>query len=1111
MMRSILFLATLGNYLLSVFLISLFHPALAQVQDFENSFAIVNHPEEFLPSWSANEVRNNAARVFQANTEGRFGTRALGVQPISSFNGEIYFKTSTLDFLNPKLAFFAKSKINGSGNRPAMLFVSFSEDGLSFDSEIPVGDENTFPNLNKTYSLFEITIPEDLHRKNELWIKFHVKYGPGTGSAARFFMDDVGLFEFEEAVDPIIVKNTSVLNPYTLQLDFNKKINTPAIHQVQISNNRILELLHPSDTTLIIYTNSELIHEGKVDLVDISEKESSKKESVSTVIENEFITLGNLNIQGPKNILLGFSQPFQANSVSQTSHFSINETPPQDISLLENGYDVILHLASNLQLGQEVQVLASSLVNKLSIPNPNNSSVFILYEDYVEDLFVKDAQTLILKSKIDLNKENTESLNFEIEERTDIKLSPILTGDQEVTLKSNTAFEEGVAYSLILPSRESKRGMYIPGSIHNFIFDTLPPSLIEIKAIAQSRLMLVFSEEIDPIFASILNNFEILGQNPIRVSPQKNHVILDWDLIFEKDETYTLQIETVSDLQGNSISNISKKFTFEEEQKLGFKDLVLNEIMPAPRATNPLPNVEFVELYNPTEKPLYLGGMQLANSRRESILPSAVIEPKAYLILCPRNQASQFEKYGDVLGLSNWPTLLNTADQVKLLSAENEILDSLNYDRDTFGGTAIANGGYSLEIANPYLNCYLPSNIKVSQAENRGTPGSKNSVYTDTPDFSEPVFEKSLVIDPHKVLLEFSKILQQDLRSLLIETTPSLKLKNVEIGETQNSLILTFAEPIKVDIKYKLKILNLRDCVGNAFNKTSEVYFVMPSDANEGDIIINEVLFNPRTGAPKFVEIYNSSAKFLNLKDWKLANLNSDEEVANRRVLFPQDFILEPHSFLIFTTDSEKLKQEYPKGKEKNFIELNTLPSYPISAGNVILLNPDESLIEIFSYSDKMHHPLLKETKGVSLERLSPTSPVNDLNNWHSASSTEGYASPGYRNSQNFEGNHGMGIEIQPRVFVPEAAGEQPFTTISYRMPQSGNIATLRIYSATGALVRELCQNAIWGENGFYLWDGTDSNSRKVRPGYYVVWLEIFDLQGKVSQIRKTVIVGTKF
>ena len=67
----------------------------SQVQDFEKSFDIVSHPEEFLENWSANEVRSTAARVFQVSGEGRFGSKALAVQSISSFDGEIYIKTNT--------------------------------------------------------------------------------------------------------------------------------------------------------------------------------------------------------------------------------------------------------------------------------------------------------------------------------------------------------------------------------------------------------------------------------------------------------------------------------------------------------------------------------------------------------------------------------------------------------------------------------------------------------------------------------------------------------------------------------------------------------------------------------------------------------------------------------------------------------------------------------------------------------------------------------------------------------------------------------------------------------------------------------------------------------
>ena len=91
----------------------------AQVQDFESNFEIVNHPDEFLPFWSANEVRSTSARVFQINQEGRNSSRALAVQPISTFNGIIYTQVNLSNIVDPKIAFFAKTIQNGSGSRSA--------------------------------------------------------------------------------------------------------------------------------------------------------------------------------------------------------------------------------------------------------------------------------------------------------------------------------------------------------------------------------------------------------------------------------------------------------------------------------------------------------------------------------------------------------------------------------------------------------------------------------------------------------------------------------------------------------------------------------------------------------------------------------------------------------------------------------------------------------------------------------------------------------------------------------------------------------------------------------------------------------------------------------
>ncbi|TVP47225.1 MAG: lamin tail domain-containing protein [Mongoliibacter sp.] len=1085
--------------------------AIAQVQDFEKDFAIVNHPEEFLPHWSANEVRASTSRVFQANSEGRFGSKALGVQAISSFNGLIYFKTSTDSFKSPKLAFFAKSKSNGSGNRPVLLFLSYSLDGVNFREQIQVGDDNTFPNRNSDFQLFEFLIPPDFQNQDMVWVKFEIRFGPGNGSAARFFMDDVGIFEQDQEIDPIQVKRTKVLTPYSFRMDFNRNIQRPKIEQVEVTDNLLMDLKFPSDTSLIFYTDEIIKDLTTVRLSNLIDSRERVTAEVSAQLNNEKISLGKAEIIRPNSIKLYFSQYFSPNTASQTTNYKVNGKSPSNLELLEENYSALLELNTTLNLDQTVLIEVENIANDQTVFNPEKSILKFQYEDYIEGIFASDEKTLHIQSALPLSSDEVEMLHFEIEEFPQFNFKVDLEQEFQIKLQTEQPLEEGINYTLYIPPRKSNRGLYIPGSSRVFVYDITPPELIEVILLEKTKLLLTFSEKIDPVYASILNNYKIGDLNPNEALVTNHQVILSWDFIFNAGKEYTLEIGTISDLNGNTSENLKKTFFTSEIPTLAFKDLVINELMPAPRPGNTLPNVEYVEIFNTTDSPIYLGGLQLANSRRVSILPSAVLDPKAYIILCPRNQSSQFEQFGKVLGLTNWPTLLNSADQVKLLDNKGVPLDSLNYSVASYGSSAYASGGYSLEIINPFLKCYLPTNLKVSRDAARGTPGKVNSVFEETPDLSPPKFLNAKVIDDNTIQLNFNKVLNQDTRNLKLQINPHISILEIEIGDTPSALLVRVDDLIKPNVKYLIRIDNLRDCSGNLFEEKEEVYFVLPDESKPGEIVINEVLFNPRTGAPKFVEIYNCSAKFLNLKDWKLANLNTSDEIANRRILFSDDMIIEPFSFLVFTTDAAKLKQEYPKGKENRFVEYSSLPSYPISAGNVVFLNPDEDIVEIFSYSERMHHPLLKEKRGVSLERLSALSPIDDPNNWQTASASEGYASPGYKNSQNFDGNTNMGIEISPKVFIPEAAGEQPFTTISYKMEQAGKIATLRIYSPGGVLIKELCQNAVWGESGFYLWDGTDSNNRKVRPGYYIVWLEVFDLQGKVTQIRKTVVVGTKF
>jgi len=1087
----------------------------AQVQDFERDFIIVDHPESFLPNWSANEVRATAARVFQANNEGRNLSRALGVQPIGSFNAMIYTKVEPVNYERPKIAFFAKTKRNGSGTRPAMLTLHFSKSGFEdFEYHFKMEQENHFPNQDTDYQLMELSLPQAYWEEETVFVKIEVGLGAGSGSGARLFMDDFGVFDGDEVVDPVRVKKAYLLDPYRMAIHLDKAVEAPEIRQVEIENISDLSLIFPADT--LLYLESPKVFPStalQITLQNLQDKKGIVTPWTSYLLDNRTIQLGEILAISSNQLSLSFSKFYEEASVSRSSHFQMNNQQPSSLELAENQYQVTLFFDSEFELGQDLELVANDIreINTLD-PSPVLRKV-IHYQDHVENLFLSAQDFLEIFSELPLDTGSFITEDFKVEDSPDFKFTASFPTPSQVQLQSNTLFEEGPVFSISLPARKSLRGLPIHASKRDFFWDITPPELVKVVPLEANKVLAIFSEAVDPIYALLPDMYLIAGINPTEVLLQKNdsQAILTFSKIFEAGKTYILEVLKASDLSGNFGENYAFSFVFEQEAPLAFKSIVINELMLAPRPGNSLPNVEFVELYNPGGQNIYLGGMQLANSRRVTTLPSAVLGPQSYLILCPRTRAAEFDKYGEVLGLSNWPTLLNTSDQVKLFDSGGMVLDSLNYNGTSFGGTEFARGGYSLELMNPYLLCHLPENLKPSRDEKRGTPGKQNSVYETSPDLRPPQFVKGLWIEENRVILHFSKILNTNLQNVSMEFTPMLHLRKIEAGPSPNQVILEFEEDLIEGIKYQINIQHLRDCSGNLFDNNQKAWMTRPSEATAGDIVINEVLFNARVQAPKFVEVYNSSGKFINLRDWKLANLNSSGDVANRRILFSEDFILEPFSHLVFTTDAEKLYQEYPKGKPARFVAFNTLPSYPMSSGHVVLLNPNEDIKELFSYHERMHHPLLRDRRGVSLERLSPTASVDDPNNWQSAAASVGFATPGIKNSQVFESPEDFGIEVHPKVFNPENPGQNAFVTISYKMEAPGKIVNMRIYGLNGTLIRDICQNAVWGREGFYLWDGTNLQGRKVRPGHYVLWGEIFDLDGSKKGFKKTVIVGTFF
>jgi hypothetical protein len=255
------------------------------------------------------------------------------------------------------------------------------------------------------------------------------------------------------------------------------------------------------------------------------------------------------------------------------------------------------------------------------------------------------------------------------------------------------------------------------------------------------------------------------------------------------------------------------------------------------------------------------------------------------------------------------------------------------------------------------------------------------------------------------------------------------------------------------------------------------------------------------------VEIYNRSDKYIDLQGWELANF-AGNMISNKKPLVSQPFVLKPHDYLFLCTDPSVIKNQYPGAKISSAMTLSSLPSFNDDAGTVILLK-DTSEADRFDYNEKFHFALIDDKEGISLERISFTSATNSPDNWHSAS-TQVYATPGYRNSQAYTGEGQDGFLVEPKVFTPDEDGNKDFTTINYKFSSSGNMVNIIIYDAAGREVKRLVQNQLMGKEGFFQWDGLTYSGEKVRVGYFVIFIEVFNMNGQVKNYKESVVVGSR-
>jgi hypothetical protein len=642
--------------------------------------------------------------------------------------------------------------------------------------------------------------------------------------------------------------------------------------------------------------------------------------------------------------------------------------------------------------------------------------------------------------------------------------------------------------------------------------DRTPPQVQEVRVLNERLLRITFNEPMDS--ASLLPRANYLFTNGLLIDSvqvlNEQTVVLQLFRAVERGALNRLTIREVRDCSGNQMVQATFNFGLgATPQKF---ELLITELMPDPSPVVGLPESEYVEIFNASDKVLSLNGLRLNNANGTTgVLPDVNILPQSYVIVCPSTSATAFRAFlpeDRVVAPNRWPALSNTSDVMQLRNAQGLLLHQVAYRATWISDVQKRDGGWSLEMRDTNNPCAGNANWEASEHPSGGTPAAPNSIRSTLTDSQPPQIQRVETADGRTVRVVFSEAIDSlAAMQAVYLLNNTLTISTITFRYAQpDEILLTLPQSLARGERATLQIRNLRDCAGNTLFNSPVIPFVVPQEAASGDLIINEILFNPPPNGVDFVEIYNKSDKFINLQNWVIANATTN------RIITTEMRIMPPQSYLVLTPDAVRLKQQYSRAID-SLVQVVNLPSYNDRDGSVRLLTPQGLLMDRLDYEERWHFPLLERKEGVSLERISFNAPTQDRNNWFSAAAPF-FGTPTFLNSQSERQSSLATLKdcfrIENQVFTPDGNGFQDFMLLHLDCAATGGVATIKIFDAAGRLMKTLLNQQTVAPGMFLSWDGTTDDGTKARIGPYLLMIELFDLDGNIKREQLKVVVGAQ-
>jgi hypothetical protein len=465
-------------------------------------------------------------------------------------------------------------------------------------------------------------------------------------------------------------------------------------------------------------------------------------------------------------------------------------------------------------------------------------------------------------------------------------------------------------------------------------------------------------------------------------------------------------------------------------------------------------NGEFVELFNTSySDTIDLAGWKIKyyTSTADLIVDAGKgtkILPRQFAVIFENDYTGGYSVPSNALVLkisdNNFGTsgMANTTDRdIHLLNSRNDTIWSYTYSANNSAGIS--------DEKIVLIGDNSPSNWGNSIILN-GTPGSFNSISQREYDLSLT----KILTNPLFPVLKDDVEIKAVIKNLGLKTANNFYVQFKYDLQNDGIFDLTINSSIFLSLSSGDSIVVRSDSLIKNISQDVKVFagIIFPSDENKVNdsittiikpgfppqsVLISEVMFDPRSGEPEWVELYNNTNSRINLKGWKLSDVLSTPTFVT---ITNSDFFFEPKSLIVISSNLSI----------RNFYD--SIPSQLIIA-SIPALNNDKDGVVIYDergmVMDSLFYFSSWGASKKSLERINYQQPTNSQRNWVASIADSG-GTPGSTNSVMNAKPFTSGSIVVNEIMYEPLTGFAEYVEIYNLSNDTINLAGWKIFESGG-------------------------------------------------------------